>query len=71
MSFENWPRYTIARGKVMWANGQLLGKVRDGKYLKRGKSLLAGYAGMGVHRVGRSVQEWEKDRRRVATWLYD
>lgn len=55
----------------MWANGQLLGKVRDGKYLKRGKSLLAGYAGMGVHSAGRSVQEWEKDRRRVATWLCD
>lgn len=55
----------------MWANGQLLGKVRDGKYLKRAKSLLAGYVGIGVHSVGRGVQGWEKDKRRVAAWLYD
>lgn len=60
----------------MWANGKLLGKVRDGKYLKRGKSMLAGHANLDATgsisiSVGRGSQEWEKDRRRVAGWLYE
>ncbi|OJJ46432.1 hypothetical protein ASPZODRAFT_96676, partial [Penicilliopsis zonata CBS 506.65] len=58
VEFVNWPRYTILRGKVMWANGQLQGQVRDGQYLKRGPSQLS----QGVSR---------KDSRQVAMWLYE
>ncbi|KAI8253102.1 Dihydropyrimidinase [Colletotrichum sp. SAR 10_98] len=43
MKFENWPRYTILRGKVVWDrdNGGLLGKMGDGNFLRRGKSTLS------------------------------
>lgn len=58
--FTNWPRYTILRGKIMWANGEIRGKVRDGKYLKRGPSLLS----QGSPRA-------DGDPRRVASWLYE
>ncbi|KAJ7036620.1 putative aminohydrolase [Mycena alexandri] len=58
MEFDNWPRYTISRGKVMWANGVLLGKPRDGQYLKRGPSQL-----------GKGVAHFKKDPRRVAAWV--
>jgi dihydropyrimidinase len=60
MEFVNWPRYTILRGKVMWANGKALGKVRDGQYVKRGPSQLS-------HKSPRTDQ----DRYRVANWLYE
>lgn len=77
MFFTNWPRYTILRGKIMWANGQLIGKPREGRFLRRGKSMLAGYASLSTNEggvngtsVSRSLQEWEKDRRTVAGWLY-
>jgi dihydropyrimidinase len=61
MEFTNWPRYTILRGKIMWAEGKLLGKTRDGRYLKRGPSLF-----------GKAVPSGPKDIRNVATWLkYD
>ncbi|KAJ7653054.1 putative aminohydrolase [Mycena polygramma] len=59
MEFDNWPRYTILRGKVVWANGVLLGKPRDGEYLKRGPSQL-----------GKGVAHFKKDPRRVAAWLH-
>lgn len=44
MTFENWPRYTILRGKVLWNRdeGGFLGKNGDGKYIKRTASTLAG-----------------------------
>jgi dihydropyrimidinase len=44
MEFENWPRYTVLRGKVVWDrdNGGLLGVSGDGNFLRRGKSLLPG-----------------------------
>lgn len=54
----NWPRYTILRGKVIWANGELKGQVRDGKYLKRGPS----HFGKGT--TARTVQ-----MKRGAQWL--
>ncbi|KAJ5389411.1 uncharacterized protein N7496_000479, partial [Penicillium cataractarum] len=56
----NWPRYTILRGKVMWANGKVVGKVRDGQYVKRGPSQLS-------HKSPRTDQ----DPYRVANWLYE
>ncbi|KAJ6483629.1 putative aminohydrolase [Mycena vitilis] len=59
MEFDNWPRYTILRGKIVWANGVLLGKPRDGEYLKRGPSQL-----------GKGVTHFKKDPRRVAAWLH-
>ena len=42
--FEQWPWYTILRGKVMWDRdgSGLLGKPGDGRYLHRGKSGLKG-----------------------------
>ncbi|KAJ5387968.1 hypothetical protein N7509_010509 [Penicillium cosmopolitanum] len=58
--FSNWPRYTILRGKIIWANGEIVGKVRDGKYVKRGPSLLS----QGSPRA-------DRDPRRVASWLYE
>jgi dihydropyrimidinase len=59
MRFVNWPRYTILRGKVMWANGKILGKVRDGEYVKRGPSQL-----------GSVSPRQDRDPRQVADWLY-
>ncbi|KAG9605307.1 D-hydantoinase, partial [Aureobasidium melanogenum] len=56
--FVNWPRYTILRGKVIWAHGELEGKPYDGEYLRRGPS----YFGTGP-RGSRA------DSRRTATWL--
>lgn len=56
----NWPRYTILRGKVMWANGKLVGKVRDGQYVKRGPSQLS-----------QGLPGADRDPRRVAAWLYE
>ena len=42
MKVKSWPRYTILRGKVVWDrdNGGLVGKMGDGKFLKRGKGLI-------------------------------
>ncbi|KAJ5419328.1 uncharacterized protein N7487_002878 [Penicillium crustosum] len=60
MRFENWPRYTILRGKVMWANGKITGKVRDGEYVKRGPSQL-----------GPVSPRATRDPRTVADWLYE
>ncbi|KAI5478105.1 aminohydrolase [Pseudohyphozyma bogoriensis] len=60
MEFSNWPRYTILRGKVMWANGELKGKAGDGQYLKRGPSL------MGQKSPGKPL-----DPRRVPLWLHE
>lgn len=56
----NWPRYTILRGKVMWANGKIVGKVRDGRYVKRGPSQLS-----------QGLPGADRDPRRVAAWLYE
>jgi dihydropyrimidinase len=41
---EQWPRYTILRGEVVWDrdNGGLVGKKGYGKFVARGKSSLAG-----------------------------
>jgi dihydropyrimidinase len=41
---EQWPRYTILRGEVVWdrENGGLVGKKGYGKFVPRGKSSLAG-----------------------------
>ncbi|KAJ5525380.1 hypothetical protein N7494_012030 [Penicillium frequentans] len=60
MNFSNWPRYTILRGKVIWADGEIQGKPRDGQYLKRGPSKLV-----------RGAAKVTQDPRRVATWLYE
>lgn len=60
MRFTNWPRYTILRGKVMWANGKITGKVRDGEYVKRGPSQL-----------GPVSPRADRDARSVADWLYE
>jgi len=38
---ENWPRYTILRGEVIFEEGQVKGKKGDGAFLKRGKSSLS------------------------------
>ncbi|CAD0091921.1 unnamed protein product [Aureobasidium mustum] len=56
--FVNWPRYTILRGKVIWAHGELKGKPYDGEYLRRGPS----YFGTGL-------KSCRTDSRRTATWL--
>ncbi|WVQ80857.1 hypothetical protein IAT38_002964 [Cryptococcus sp. DSM 104549] len=61
MEFNNWPRYTILRGKIMWAEGKLVGKVGEGQYLKRQAS----------HLTTRAVPGAAKDQHRVAGWLYD
>jgi dihydropyrimidinase len=54
----NWPRYTILRGKVIWAEGELKGEPYNGEYLKRGPS----YFGTGPARRYR-------DAKKTATWL--
>jgi len=44
MSFTNWPKYTVLRGKVVWDrdNGGVVGESTYGDYIKRGPSKLAG-----------------------------
>jgi dihydropyrimidinase len=44
MTFNNWPRYTLLRGHVVWdRDGKgLVGSVGDGKYHKRAASSLSG-----------------------------
>ncbi|EKG13127.1 Amidohydrolase 1 [Macrophomina phaseolina MS6] len=43
MRFNNWPRYTILRGKLVWDrdNGGVVGEMGYGRFLKRGKSTLS------------------------------
>ena len=45
----NWPRWTILRGKVMWARdeGGVVGEKGFGRFVKRGGSKLAGSRGEG------------------------
>ena len=51
MEFENWPRYTILRGQIVWdRDGKgLVGKKGDGKYVKRVGSPLPGSRGVFVN----------------------
>lgn len=56
--FTNWPRYTILRGSIVWANGKIEGKCGGGKYLKRGLS-----------RLNRTYPLSGVDPRNVAAWL--
>ena len=42
VEFKNWPRYTLVRGKVVYAEGKIVGEMGYGKFQKRGKSLLPG-----------------------------
>jgi dihydropyrimidinase len=44
----------------MWAEGKLLGKPRDGKFIKRGPSLF-----------GKKTPGLPLDPRRVPTWLHE
>lgn len=44
----------------MWANGKIIGKVRDGEYVKRGPSQL-----------GPVSPRATRDTRTVADWLYE
>jgi dihydropyrimidinase len=60
IEFDNWPRYTILRGSVVWANGEVKGRCGAGKYLKRGPSQL-----------GRTYPANMVDPRNVAHWLED
>ncbi|WWC96579.1 dihydropyrimidinase [Kwoniella sp. B9012] len=60
MEFGNWPRYTIVRGQIVWAEGELRASASVGKYLKRGTNQLA----------TRPTNSIASDKRRVATWLY-
>ncbi|GAA6048769.1 hypothetical protein JCM3770_003956 [Rhodotorula araucariae] len=59
MEFSNWPRYTILRGKVMWANGELKGSAGDGQYLRRSESLF-----------GKKVPGPKLDPARVPVWMH-
>lgn len=38
--FKNWPRFTLLRGKMMFAEGKVVGDMSDGKFVRRGKSTL-------------------------------
>ena len=44
IEFDNWPRYTILRGRIVWSRdeGGLRGTKGDGRYVARGKRLLQG-----------------------------
>jgi dihydropyrimidinase len=39
--FQNWPRYTLLRGKMMFAEGKVVGKMGTGDFVHRSSSLLA------------------------------
>ena len=49
MEVGNWPRWTILRGKVMWARdeGGVVGEKGFGKFVERGASRMAGSRGRG------------------------
>ncbi|KAF9890572.1 hypothetical protein FE257_005703 [Aspergillus nanangensis] len=51
MHFDNWPRYTILRGKVVWNRDQggILGSKADGAFLKREKSSMCTPRGVFVN----------------------
>ncbi|KAL9073042.1 MAG: hypothetical protein Q9157_004882 [Trypethelium eluteriae] len=60
MTVKSWPRYTILRGNVVWDrdNGGLIGKMGDGKYLKRGKGqILNGRTGNPVKGMATGERE--------------
>jgi dihydropyrimidinase len=40
--FKNWPRYTLVRGKVVFKEGEVVGEMGYGQFVRRGKSLLPG-----------------------------
>ncbi len=42
VEFKNWPRYTFVRGKMVFKEGEVIGKMGYGQFVKRGKSLLPG-----------------------------
>jgi len=42
IEFKNWPRYTLVRGKVVFKDGEVVGKMGYGQFVKREKSLLPG-----------------------------
>jgi len=42
VEFKNWPRYTLVRGKVVFAEGKIMGKMGYGEFQRRGKSMLPG-----------------------------
>ena len=46
---ENWPRWTILRGKVMWARdeGGVVGKKGRGKFVEREESKMSRDGGKG------------------------
>ncbi|KAK8213635.1 dihydropyrimidinase [Phyllosticta capitalensis] len=60
MRFNNWPRYTILRGNVIWDRdgGGIVGSKGEGKFLRRGKSTLSKPRGVAA--------EWEKPENLVA-----
>ncbi|KAK5452406.1 hypothetical protein LTS15_007472 [Exophiala xenobiotica] len=41
VEFKNWPRYTLVRGKVVFKEGEVVGKLGYGKYQRRTKSTLS------------------------------
>lgn len=42
MEFKNWPRFTVLRGKVVYREGEIIGKPGEGVFVKRGRSTLPG-----------------------------
>lgn len=42
VEFKNWPRHTIVRGKVVFSEGEVVGEMGYGNFIKREKSSLAG-----------------------------
>lgn len=58
VTFANWPRYTVQRGRVLYREGQLMDlETKGGRFIKRGPSQL------------HVVDPRQRDRRRVASWL--
>lgn len=57
MRFENWPRYTILRGRVVWDRdgGGVVGEKGYGRFLKRGRSGLQGGDGGVAGEAGRTA----------------
>ncbi|KAI5272146.1 D-hydantoinase [Aureobasidium subglaciale] len=52
MKVRNWPRYTVLRGQIVWDKdgGGVLGEMKYGEYLKRGKGqVVVGKTGGRAH----------------------
>jgi len=48
--FKNWPRYTILRGKVVFQEGQVVGEMGHGHFVRREKHVRGSAVDVQLHK---------------------